>query len=407
MSANTLPQARRFARHAVLLIAFVAAGSGCAPQWYLSYAEVEQARVRDRQRGRPEQDILVFYKDHLDAKSGQMQDVLDSPKVKPLLADKYRCILVTDFSLNQRYVAQYGVDAAPALVVIHPDGTFHARTELLSAEQTRGFLTQAKGPGASPATDLQILPVPSYDWKNIYEEAVDLARRQNRPLLVLYKSWLSAESTELLNRLSRPRVQRLFGEMVHCILDSDYRPNRPHVARYGIDPDRVPALVVVRPDGTYHRLVGLPSLEQLVRFAVGSRSPGQVASGGGRKGVDAELVWQYSYDRARIAAQRQDRPLFIFYHSVFTEASNRSARLFEAPEAAVLLGDAVPCHLDWAIVRNREVAARFALEEPPGYVVLRPDGTYHARSGPITVEELADLLHAAEKPGAHPTDHAK
>ena len=379
------------------MILVAIAACGCAPQWHYSYAQGEQERQHERQSGQPERDLLLFYKDHLDAKSGQMQDVLNSPIVKPLIAGKIRCMLVTNFFPNQRYMAQYGVDSAPALVVVHPDGSYHARQGLITAEQARDFLAEATGSGANPKTDIQILPVPEYYWHGSYEEAVALASRQNRSLFIVYKWWLSAESTELLNRLSQPRVRRQASEMAHCLLDWDYIPNRAHMAHYGVS--KVPSMVIVRADGTYHKLVGLASVEQIIRFVVKSRSPGRRATPRRQSGITPAIHWRYNYERALATARKQKRNLFIFHHSVFVDASNRCARLLDQPEAAALLDETVCCRLDWVIVKNRETAARFGLTDPPGFVVLRPDGTYHARPGSEQPSDLSALLKAARHPG--------
>ncbi len=377
-------------------------GSGCAAQWYYSYAELEQERVRTRQLGRPGRDTLLFYKDHMDPASGRMQDVLNSSPVKPLLAGKVLCMLVTDFAPNQRYLTQYGVNAAPALVVVHPDGTYHAREGLLTAEQARDFLLGAVGPGAAPKPDLQILPVPDYYWQGSYEEAAALAARQNRPLLIVYKWWLSTESTELLNRLSQPRVRSHFSEMVQCLLDWDYIPNRGFVAPYGVN--KVPAMIMVRPDGTYHTLVGLPTVDQIVRFAANAGSPGRAAPTRSPPGIAPTIPWQYNYERAQSTAQREGRDLFIFCHSVFAEASNVTARVLDLPEAAKLLAEAVCCRLDWLVDKNRTLAAQFGVKAAPACIVVRPDGTYHARTDSITLDDLSALLQAAKRPGTRPRE---
>ena len=400
MSDGSLPRMRRLALS--LAVSAVAGGgaSGCAARWHFSLTEVEQARLHARQVGRPERDTLLFYTDLWDPKSGQVQGVLESPLVKPLIADKHRCMLVKDFAPNQRYMAQYRIDSAPALVVVHPDGRYHARPGLLTAEQARDFLTAAVGPGSAPESAIQIPSVPDYHWYGSYEKAVALAAGQNRPLLIVYKWWLSAESTELLSRLSRPRVRRQFGEMVHCRLDWDYIPNRAYVAPYGVS--KVPSMIIVRADGTYHTLVGLPTVERIIRFAVGARSVGRPAPTRRMLQPPPAINWQYNYERAHSAAERQGANLFVFYHSVFVDASNRGARLFDTPEAAALLAGTVCCRLDWVVVKNRETAVQFGVDGPPAYVALRPDGTYHARSGSLTLDGLSTLLRAAEQPGTRP-----
>ncbi|MFH0983838.1 MAG: hypothetical protein V2A79_20175 [Planctomycetota bacterium] len=400
MSHENMPLFRRVRGCAVFVALAFVVGPGCATQWYYSYAELEQQRLRERQQGHPGRDTLLFYKDHLDAGSGRLQDILESPQIKPLITGKLRCVLIKDYAPNQRYMAQYGVDSPPALVVVHPDATYHARQGFLTVEQARDFLAGAVGPGATPKTDIQILPVSDYYWQGSYEEAVALAERQNRPLFIVYKWWLSAESTELLNRLSQPRVRSQFSEMVHCLLDWDYIPNRGFAAQYGVS--KVPSMIIVRPDGTYHTLIGLPTVDQIVRFAASAHSPGRAAPARGRLGITPAIPWQYSYERARSTGEQEGRKLFVFYHSVFVDASNRSAQLLDTPEAAALLAEAICCRLDWVVVKNRATAAQFGLQEPPGCVVLRPDGTYHARSGSLSLGDLSALLQAAEQPGARP-----
>ena len=70
--------------------------------------------------------------------------------------------------------------------------------------------------------------------------------------------------------MSRPEVAGYFSESVNCILDWDYAPNREHVAKYGVT--AFPSVIIVEPDGRYRILKGLPSVEQLVRFAVSGHS---------------------------------------------------------------------------------------------------------------------------------------
>lgn len=262
---------------AALALAFLALAGCGGPQWYDSFAEAEQRRQQDRKSDRSERTLFIFYKDHLDPNSGRMLEVLESPSVKPLLDAKIRCVLVKDFPPNQRYLAQYDVSSTPALVLVHPDGTYHVREGLLSANQTREFLTSSQPPGAQPKSNVGSLSVPDYAWIGSYDDAVKAAARQNRKLFILYKWWLSPESTELINRLSNARVRQQLGSMVHCILDWDYAPNRSFVGRYEIN--KVPAMIIVHPDGTYHAQVGLLTVDQIINFVAGARPPGRTPSG--------------------------------------------------------------------------------------------------------------------------------
>jgi hypothetical protein len=250
--------------------------AGCGPSaagWRLSYDEALRVAEADNQT------LLVFYKNPFDPDSGRMESVLNTPAVRQRTVGMVRCMLLTEFEPNRRFMAQYQQDTAPALVVIHPDGTYHARGGPLSADDTVRFLQSAVPPGARPTLNPALPRTYEYRWINIYEDAIQEARRRNRKLLIVYKWWLSAESNELIRRIDQPEVARHFADMVHCILDWDYIPNRQHVSRYGVE--RLPTLIVIHQDGRYDTLVGLQEISRIVRFAVDARG-GRGASARGR-----------------------------------------------------------------------------------------------------------------------------
>jgi hypothetical protein len=249
---------------------------GCGPTasgWWLSYDEAQRAAQAQNQT------LLVFYKNPFDPESGRMESVLELPAIRAQTRGMLRCMLLTEFEPNRRFVAQYRQDRAPALIVIHPDGTYHARGGPLSPEDTAQFLQSAAPPGSRPTLNPALPRTYEYRWINIYEDAVQEARRKNRKLLIVYKWWLSSESNELIRRIDQPEVARHFVDSVHCILDWDFIPNRQHAARYGVE--KLPALILVQPDGTYDTLVGLHEISRIVRFAVESRGGQRSAPRGG------------------------------------------------------------------------------------------------------------------------------
>jgi len=243
--------------------------SGCAGPLVYRY---DQAEERQQALDLP---ILILYKS-LDSASGELERNLEHASVATLTSKMVRCYLTSDYDPNRRYLAQYGIEAPPALVLIHIDGTFHAQSGTMSAEQIRTFLSTSQPPGARPDLNAQIPRPVEYFWENDYEQAVQRARQRNRDLFIVYKSWSSIDSTELLNRLSRPQVAVHFVETVNCLLDDTFVANRGFVSRYGVS--TVPAMIIVRRDGTHHVRVGLPTVEEIVRFAVEARGP--VGAGG-------------------------------------------------------------------------------------------------------------------------------
>ncbi|MEE9295014.1 MAG: hypothetical protein V3W34_08675 [Phycisphaerae bacterium] len=244
----------------LFIVSVLAVVSGCGPHWEYNYdAALRQARRSDR-------DVLVLYKDPLDANCGQVCDILESPEVASRFSDKVWCMLVPFYGPHRHFVAQYGVAEAPAIVVVHPDNTYHTLTGVHSAERVIAFLESATAPGLTPKLDPRVPRRVALDYFNIFERARDQAERQNRRLFIIYKWWLDPDSTELIQRIRRPHVARYFQETVNCILDWDHVANRRHVAQYGAT--GFPAMIMVEPTGRHRVLNGLHSDEEIIRFAV-------------------------------------------------------------------------------------------------------------------------------------------
>jgi len=375
--------------------------AGCAPQWLLEYQSAEnQARAK-------EQPLVIFYKDPFDLQSSAMENLLDSGPARPLLNGKVRCLLTTEFAPHRRYVAQYGILQPPALAIVHPDGTYHSTSgPIATIDQLRQFFSQARPPGLTPTPNPQIprsIDVRFYRWEGNYDEALPKARRQGRELFIVYKWWLSPESNDLLAVLhSRPEVARHFTDTVNCLLDHDYAPNRAFVRRFGVT--TVPALILVHRDGTYHSHSGAMTPDQIIRFVTASQGPGAVPGedAAERMSTRASYRWYSDFPRAQAHARQRGVNLFVFYSSLYSDASNRMARLLERDDVAALFADTINCRLDFSLGVNRQIMARYRVRQTPAFLVVRPDGTYHSRTGVLSSEELADLVHAAREPGLVP-----
>ncbi len=395
LSADAARAARGVGAAAVVILL-----AGCGPPWHFEYQEGE---IAARAAERP---LVVFYKDPFDVASSHMEDLLKSGPVAKLLAGKERCLLTTEFAPHRRYVAQYGTFQAPALIVVHPDGTYHAHNGVMNLEQIQGFFAEANPPGAKPTPNPQIprtIDVRYYRWAGNYEEALATARRQNRELLIVYKWWLSAESNDLLTILhSRPEVARHFSETVNCLLDQDYAPNRLHARRYGVA--TVPAMILVHRDGTYHAHSGPMSADQIVRFVAAAKGPGRTPGIDRAQRLQArtDYHWYTDFSRAQAHARHRGANLFVFFSSLYSDQSNRMARLLEQPEVAALFSDTINCRLDFSVSANRRIMARCRVRRTPAFLLIRSDGTYHARTGAVTADTLSDLVRAAQEPGLVP-----
>ncbi len=331
--------------------------------------------------------MLVFYKDPLDVNSGKLRDAVESPSVRPLANGMVQCLLVPSYPPNRSFVAQYGIRDTPALIVIHPDGTYQRLKGVHSAQEVRAFLESAKGPGLSPEVNPRIPRGTTFDYFNIYERAVEAAQRQGRRLIIIYKWWVNAESTELIRRISRPDVARYFAESVNCILDWDHVPNRSHVKKYGVT--KFPAIIIVEPDGRYRSLTGLPAVDRIVRFVVASPQRTEKRESPRRT---SSVIWFADFDAANLVSQRTGKSLFLFYHSKVSNRSERVAHMLDEPDLRDVLSKFVTCRLDWSHQANRARMSRFGVQSVPAGVVVHHDGSYDVIARDFSAQNLRDFL---------------
>ncbi|GIK16141.1 MAG: hypothetical protein BroJett003_11050 [Planctomycetota bacterium] len=226
--------------------------------WVNDYVVAEQ---RQAESGEP---IFIFYKDHLDPLSGRVDQALRDGDVKSALAGTIACKLVKDYAPDRAYVAQYGVDRAPAIILIHPDGTYHAHLGAINAAGILAFLERAKPPGERPRQDAYIPRPFDPKWHSTLDRATEAANQQGKPTLIVFKWWLGADDWKLMRAFDAPEVQRVVEGCVLCRLDYDYLPNRNHLRTFGLT--RTPAVVVRKTDGSYRTLEGLVPPDDLVRF---------------------------------------------------------------------------------------------------------------------------------------------
>lgn len=117
---------------------------GCSDyHWRSDYQQAEQ-RAREQQRY-----LFIFYKYWLDSDSGRMLsgEGLSDPAVARLLKDTVNLLIDQDFGPDYRnYVAKYGVNSYPAIVMVAPDGSYQVRMGYLPKDRLVEFIEAAKSP---------------------------------------------------------------------------------------------------------------------------------------------------------------------------------------------------------------------------------------------------------------------
>jgi hypothetical protein len=250
----------------VLCLFVLLPASGCASLsrwtstgWVADYDTAEQLSRA------PGSELLIFFKDTRPGADDSVEKALNDEPVKGLINGYVRCRLFKSYEPDRRYVAQYGVRRAPALIVVHEDGTYHARSGTMPATEVAAFLSSSRPPGERPTINPNIPRRPHYDWQRSIDEAEKIAMRTNQEILVVFHRSLSSDWLKLKKFFSRREVHARLADMVHCRIGLMNFLASTHETRFGIL--RLPALVIVHRDGT-HGVLELPTCyEAIIRFA--------------------------------------------------------------------------------------------------------------------------------------------
>ncbi len=230
-------------------------------------ADYDTAELRCRETGR---ELLILYKDTRPGADDSVEKALRNGPAEELIRDYVRCKLFKSYEPDRRYVAQFGVARAPAIVVVHRDGTYHAKAGSMSTAAITSFLATAKAPGASPEINPYIPRHPRYHWHSSLEDAGLATRQSNRPtlgssttLIVFYR--LLSRDWQMLNKLlTRREAYSRLADMVHCRIGIANPWTDAYITRFGAL--KLPAIVIAFRDGT-HDVLELPTTsEAIARF---------------------------------------------------------------------------------------------------------------------------------------------
>jgi hypothetical protein len=159
------------------------------------------------------------------------------------------------------------------LVIVRPDGTYHAQTGPQSAEQIARFLANAAVPGAAPTADPLIPREVTYNWQLSLDAAESAAAETGQSVFLVLDRWMTRDWFRLAPMLETRDVHSRVAAMIHC---------RPHAGLWnGVGSAQkrfavanLPALVLLRPDGAFATLELPTSADAVARF-VDTASAGQ------------------------------------------------------------------------------------------------------------------------------------
>lgn len=209
-----------------------------------------------------------------------MQDatlaVLRDERVSSRLAGCARGTLVRSFEPDRRYAEQFGVTRAPSLILVHRDGTYHAYTGVMSPEALVAFLEASRPPGSVVAWNPLIPRSYEYDWIPDLDVATQRSREGRTPMIVVYDRHLSRDWRELAPLLTSREVGIRIDGFVHCRVRLLPQTGDAFITPFGAL--RLPALVVVNPDGSFTPLEQPTTAGAIARLVDQQVTTGSVSS---------------------------------------------------------------------------------------------------------------------------------
>jgi len=181
------------------------------------------------------------------------------------LRDRVKCVLYSTYEPDRRYVAQFGVQRAPSLVLVHPDGTYHSIPGPLTSERILRFFVESAQPGQTPVLNPNIPREPHYDWHRSLASAKETAEKTKEPIFIVLDRGFSRDWKKLRKMLERSEVYARFGRMVPCRPGLFFGGGGDARKQFGVN--NLPAIVVLQRSGAYEVLETPVSYEAIVRFA--------------------------------------------------------------------------------------------------------------------------------------------
>lgn len=242
------------------------AATGCTTvgKWSMG-GWVANSETAERMAERHDRDMFIHFRDSSHRQLETTGEALQDPVVEERLENVVCCRMFRSYAHDRRYVAQFGVERAPALIYVRNDGTYHAREGAANVEEILALLDAAQSPGRRVQEDPWIPRSAPYRWLDDPQEALAESRDSKRPALFVFYRWMRGDWDDLEELLHRHEVYPRFANAVHCRLSSLNGAGKAQAQAFGIE--NWPALVIAFPDDTYASLELPTGYEQIARFA--------------------------------------------------------------------------------------------------------------------------------------------
>lgn len=237
------------------------AGSGrwVKPKWHTTYDTAESAV---RETG---QSMVVRFVSPRTSRPDPFDRVFKDDRVSTRLGDYVCCALYRAYEPDRRYVSQFGVRRSPAVIVVHPDGTYHAQTGRMSADEVLAFLDNANPPGTPAMINPHIPRAAHYQWLDNLDEVFESVRETGRPGLIVYHRGFTTDFLAIQEMMSKHEV---YTRVCHMVLGHEGGWNRWATTRdTPFGEITLPAIVLLRADGS-HEVLEMPDSSQSIALFV-------------------------------------------------------------------------------------------------------------------------------------------
>ncbi len=227
--------------------------------WVADYEEAERLSS-DSGKGT----LYLFTQTDLTRKDS-LRDYLENPSNRGVAADSVTALLFQRNERDRRYAAQFGVYRAPAVIVVHADGTYHATQGSLSPEKVSAFVTESQPPGAAPNINPLIARNKGYAWIRDWESARQASQKSGKPVFVVLERWMSRDWDTLAPMIERREVHTRVANMIPCRPSTAWSTASSTASALGIK--NLPAVAIVPAEGDPFVLELPTSYEAIVHFA--------------------------------------------------------------------------------------------------------------------------------------------
>lgn len=116
--------------------------------------------------------------------------------------------------------------------------------------------------------------------------------------------------------------------------------------------------------------------------------------------------WHYDYESAQARAGREGATLLVYYSESRPGTHDPLRDALRNPELSRGCTRFVRCRLYVSHEPDRRFVGQYGVSRAPAWIIIHPDGTYHSRTGAVSVEEVLSFIQEAQPPGQPPQGYA-